>query len=205
MHRFLATRGPQLSFRVKLLAMTIALGLFGATVVSLAGTVEYTRDPAGRLVGVRYGGNQVLMHTYDAAGNLRGLGPPSTGTDTDQDGLDDTWEIQFFGNLGRDGTGDFDQDGSSDLAEFLAGTNPGDAASALLLFREVVNGESTTLVRWHSVAGRTYRLQYRDRLDVGNWEDIPGDVVAGGAVAEKSESLPATGHRFYRVVLISAR
>jgi hypothetical protein len=45
-------------------------------------------------------------------------------TDTDGDGMDDAWEIAHFGNLDRDGTGDFDGDGISDLDEFLAGTDP---------------------------------------------------------------------------------
>jgi len=44
--------------------------------------------------------------------------------DTDGDGMDDAWELQHFGNLDRDGTGDFDGDGISDLQEFLDNTNP---------------------------------------------------------------------------------
>ncbi|MCF6256781.1 MAG: putative Ig domain-containing protein [Gammaproteobacteria bacterium] len=44
--------------------------------------------------------------------------------DTDGDGMDDDWERQHFGNLDRDGMGDFDGDGISDLQEFLDGTDP---------------------------------------------------------------------------------
>ncbi len=44
--------------------------------------------------------------------------------DTDGDGMDDDWELAHFGTLDRDGTGDFDGDGISDLDEFLLGTNP---------------------------------------------------------------------------------
>jgi len=44
--------------------------------------------------------------------------------DTDGDGLDDQWEIDNFGDLSRDGTGDFDGDGITDLQEFLDGTDP---------------------------------------------------------------------------------
>src|SRR5207249_3353675 len=46
--------------------------------------------------------------------------------DSDGDGLPDDWEMAYFGDLTRDGTGDFDGDGQSDLAEFRAGTNPTD-------------------------------------------------------------------------------
>lgn len=44
--------------------------------------------------------------------------------DIDGDGMDDEWELEHFGNLDRDGTGDADGDGRSDLQEFLEGTNP---------------------------------------------------------------------------------
>ncbi len=44
--------------------------------------------------------------------------------DLDQDGMADVWENQYFGNLSRDETGDYDGDGVSDLLEFLLGTDP---------------------------------------------------------------------------------
>lgn len=45
-------------------------------------------------------------------------------TDSDGDGLLDWWEIYYFGDLQRDGTGDFDGDGLSDLFEFQGGGDP---------------------------------------------------------------------------------
>ncbi|MDF1589871.1 MAG: PKD domain-containing protein [Desulfobacterales bacterium] len=44
--------------------------------------------------------------------------------DSDQDGLPDDWEMAHFGNLDRDGSGDADGDGISDLDEYLNGTDP---------------------------------------------------------------------------------
>ena len=44
--------------------------------------------------------------------------------DSDGDGMLDAWEMQHFGSLDRDGRGDFDQDGISDLEEFLCGSDP---------------------------------------------------------------------------------
>src|SRR5436190_7624039 len=45
--------------------------------------------------------------------------------DSDRDGLPDAWEITYFGGItNRNGFQDFDQDGISDLDEFLEGTNP---------------------------------------------------------------------------------
>lgn len=39
--------------------------------------------------------------------------------DTDNDGMNDLWEMNNFATLTRDGTGDFDGDGISDLDEYL--------------------------------------------------------------------------------------
>lgn len=44
--------------------------------------------------------------------------------DTDYDGLPDSWEIQYFGDLSQDGEGDFDGDSYTNLEEYVAGTDP---------------------------------------------------------------------------------
>ena len=44
--------------------------------------------------------------------------------DSDNDGMPDSWETIYFGNLSRDGTGDWDGDGLSDLLECQMQTNP---------------------------------------------------------------------------------
>src|SRR5262249_13943652 len=53
--------------------------------------------------------------------------------DDDRDGMDDDWEMAFFGTLDRDGSGDFDGDGRNDRDEFRLGTNPSDPSSDLRL------------------------------------------------------------------------
>lgn len=50
--------------------------------------------------------------------------------DIDDDGMKDAWELAHFGNLTRDGSGDLDGDGLSDLQEFLRGTDPTYAGNA---------------------------------------------------------------------------
>jgi arylsulfatase A-like enzyme len=60
--------------------------------------------------------------------------------DTDMDGMRDDWETTYFGNLSRDGTGDFDGDGLSDLAEFTLGTFPDDTDSDHDLLGDGIEG-----------------------------------------------------------------
>jgi hypothetical protein len=53
------------------------------------------------------------------------LGNFSTGlADGDGDGMNDDWELHYFGNLTRDGHGDFDNEGLNDLSEFKNNTDP---------------------------------------------------------------------------------
>jgi uncharacterized repeat protein (TIGR02543 family) len=52
--------------------------------------------------------------------------------DSDGDGLPDNWELQYFGNLSQNATGDPDGDGRNNLTEFQNGTNPNSAESLVL-------------------------------------------------------------------------
>jgi len=51
--------------------------------------------------------------------------------DIEGDNLPDVWELQYFGNLDQAADGDFDQDGSSNLEEYLDGTDPTANSSVL--------------------------------------------------------------------------
>ena len=51
-------------------------------------------------------------------------------TDSDSDGLPDSWEIQYFGNLNQTANGDPDGDGLTNLQEFQQGRNPTKSALA---------------------------------------------------------------------------
>jgi hypothetical protein len=60
--------------------------------------------------------------------------------DSDGDGLPDSWELTYFGNLNQTATGDFDGDGVSNLQEFLDGTNPADTNSVLYVLAILSDG-----------------------------------------------------------------
>ena len=68
--------------------------------------------------------------------------------DTDGDGLKDAWELEYFGDLDRDGSGDFDSDGLTDKEEHDQGTDPtfaGIAPSVPLIDSPAVGAEVVEL------------------------------------------------------------
>jgi hypothetical protein len=115
--------------------------------------------------------------------------------------MDDAWERQYFGDLSHDGTGDTDHDGMSDLAEFLAGTNPTDAQSALRILPNPTRSGTTVTVQFESVAGKKYRLQYKESLNDSAWSDASGDLLANSATTTATDNAATSASRFYRVAL----
>jgi len=84
-------------------------------------------------------------HTRQAV--IRVLSQTNSSDDQNGNGIPDTWELAHFGNLDRDGTGDYDNDGISDLEEFLRGSDPTVANSAPtvpVIFSPANNTEITT-------------------------------------------------------------
>lgn len=98
-----------------------------ARVVQEAGATRPVRDSVEQRIidqlrnrtGSFLNGNQLLWP------NLA-TGPIAV--DTDQDGMADAWELQWFGTLSRgaptDSRGDFDRDGYTDVEEYLNNTDP---------------------------------------------------------------------------------
>jgi YD repeat-containing protein len=163
--------------------------------------VQYTYDRAGRLTGVYSDSGNSVTYVHDAAGNL--LRRKTTViSDSDGDFMDDAFETSFFTNLVRNGTGDFDGDGQSDLAEFFAGTNPADAAS-LLSVTTTSKEPAGMVISWAAVNGKRYRVQYKEGLVAPAWHDLAGDVTAVGNSASKTDAgALSRPMRFYRIILL---
>ena len=96
--------------------------------------------------------------------------------DTDGDGLPDTWERDHGTDpLRPDASADPDGDGFTNAAEFLAGTNPRDAASALRLEwvgMNAVPAPGELRLGFKASAGRTYAVQWRRDLAEGPWTTL---------------------------------
>ena len=120
--------------------------------------------------------------------------------DTDGDGLPDSWEEENFGNLTATATADSDGDGTTNLMEYLVGTNPGSAASVFRPTSHVAGGNLVLTVP--TVLGRSYRVWGTANLQ-GSWtqhDTLSGD---GSSVAwEYLMSQSATGRYFLKIEIL---
>ena len=53
---------------------------------------------------------------------------------------------------------------------------------------------------WTASPGRIYRVQYRDDLSTGAWNDLQNDLFATNSVCSATDAMGSIGQRFYRVV-----
>jgi len=69
------------------------------------------------------------------------------------------------------------------------------------LLRQVALRDGKATLTWQARPGKSYRVQFKAGLGTGGWNDLAGDVLAGGAAAAKvDDTLGAAAQRFYRVV-----
>jgi hypothetical protein len=77
-------------------------------------------------------------------------------TDANSNGIADAWETRF-GII--DPNADDDHDGQSNLAEYLANTNPTNAASVLKITGATWQPNGSLRLDWNSIGGSRYRIQ----------------------------------------------
>jgi hypothetical protein len=104
--------------------------------------------------------------------------------DSDNDGLTDIWEIENgFSRLNaEDAAMDDDGDSMTNLDEFLAGTDPNDEDSALLI-DEVIHHSAASggnVIKWRSAPNRTYSLSCATDLGIG-FQKVATAIPSQGA------------------------
>lgn len=89
---------------------------------------------------------------------IRASGTQGIVADSDGDGLPDSWELLYFGDLSQNAGGDPDSDGYSNLQEYLAGTDPTNSASYFHI-TAIAREDNGIRVTWLMGAGKTNALQ----------------------------------------------
>ncbi|HEX7860767.1 MAG TPA: hypothetical protein VF773_10600 [Verrucomicrobiae bacterium] len=118
--------------------------------------------------------------------------------DSDADGLEDGWETIYFGGLTNSWAADADADGVSNWNEFVAGSDPSDASSRLVLMMERDEEAGTLVITAAASFGKTYVLEGADVLAGDDWEAASEPQVALGE-SVTFEAAIADGNRFFRV------
>lgn len=104
----------------------------------------------------------------------------SWGKDTNGDGLPDDWQSQFFGTSAvawPSPAVDTDKDGVSNRDEFLAGTDPKNAADVLKV--SLSQTEQGPELSWSALPGGVYQLQMSTNLE--NWDNVGGYRFSAGS------------------------
>jgi hypothetical protein len=161
--------------------------------------------PAADGTGPSLQRTQVSAHGNDPANWVAltftpGQVPNPGGGDTDNDGLPDDWEMANGLTVGaNDAAIDGDQDGMTNLQEYLAGTDPRNALSSFRI--EALETGAQVLLRFTAQADKSYSVQVRTDLAAGDWQTLT-TVPAQPAARPVEVSDPATGEaaRYYRIL-----
>jgi subtilisin family serine protease len=154
------------------------------------GDVPYYQTPASQTNTLVAGG------TLNFPGNYTSL-------DANNNGIPDDWEKDYFGAVTTNRTQftDTDGDGMTDYAEFIAGTNPTNAASRFYFTGELLQGNNLIQMQWTVVTNRLYRVNVStnlaDWVSVTDWLQASNNPTMDDAVTNSDG-----GAHFYRVQVL---
>lgn len=122
------------------------------------------------------------------------------------DGLDDAWQVQYFGqnNPNAAPTADPDHDGQDNRFEFLAGISPTDANSRFLLTPAPNQPGQMNLVISPRFTDRTYTVKTSPTLGVGAvWTPLTTFTISDNGLTRTITDTSATGARKFYVIEIT--
>ncbi|MCX7915983.1 MAG: hypothetical protein N3A53_06730, partial [Verrucomicrobiae bacterium] len=128
------------------------------------------------------------------------LGSDYENPDSDGDGMSDGFEHAYFGHPTNASPGaDPDGDGQTNLQEFLAGTHPLNADSALRIVSIARQPNGDVHVTSTCVPGRRYVLEGTTNLVTTAFASVSTTNTASGTTITFVDPAPAAPHKHYRV------
>ncbi|MBU6182505.1 MAG: hypothetical protein KGR46_06820 [Verrucomicrobia bacterium] len=116
------------------------------------------------------------------------------------DGIPNSWwDQQSIAQNQRTASADPDNDGLTNLQEYIFGSNPTSAGSGQPA-RTVSFDQNGRVISFPTVSGRSYQLQARGDLVSGTWENVGSSVPGDGSTKSVPDTTPAS-RRFYRIVV----
>ena len=126
------------------------------------------------------------------------------GLDDDEDGISDAWELFYFHALNVVGPAtDYDHDGMCDVDEAVAGSDPTDSLSLLVITAIQPLGVGASRISWQSADGRLYTVQIATNGVSVVWHDYATGLPATPSVNSYDVIISAR-ECFFRVLVESA-
>lgn len=187
----------------------------GGTSSNLAGQITWTNALNGGTgtigasanwlisgIFVNVGTNPITVGGTNAAGSATSavVTIVRESSDTDSDGIEDSWEQFYFGSLTNvSDTSDWDGDGFIDRHEFEAGSNPTNNTS-LLKATSITVPAAGNVVTWQSEANKNYQLSRATDL-LGGFIGIASNIAATHPLNTYTDVVSTNVLNFYRVEL----
>ena len=119
-------------------------------------------------------------------------------TDTDGDGLPDSWETTYFGTAtGANPAIDSDGDGMTNGQEYIAGTDPTNALSYLKIVS--LTAPPGAILTFGAISNRTYSIQFKDAIEAANWSKLTDVPARTNNYTATIPDANYTTNRFYRI------
>ncbi|MFC1499253.1 FG-GAP repeat domain-containing protein [Verrucomicrobiota bacterium] len=125
-----------------------------------------------------------------------------TALDNDSDLMPDWWENRYLPEgTNATASGDGDADGSDNLSEYLAGTNPTneDSVLAFVVSNCAATSEENLEIKWYSVSNKYYSLNLCTNLLQSPWVTVASNIPATAPINVVTVRPSNTNAIFYRV------
>jgi hypothetical protein len=119
------------------------------------------------------------------------------------DGIPDSWRLLWFGSVSNAfsaANADPDGDGANNWQEYVAGTNPLDAASVFQFQPGGAFSPPNFTLQWSSVVNKNYSVQCAASL-AGSWTTLASNILGNGQTMQWTDSTANGQTRFYRALV----